>query len=161
MLCLEGRKESGIQKEHRKRGRGKFQEQEVLFLFNYHSDVSVTSPYKIHLVKLAAGRMFCLQTMSSAPQSDGDAFQRSLTIPEEIFPLPHWSPAGKVGGNHWTDRFCDEGRQWEGVKLFCSVDGKSLKRRRQEFQGPRGQHWKQSDIGIKISETVEADKLQE
>lgn len=70
---------------------------------------------------------------------------------------------------NWTNRFCDENRQREGVKLFCNVDGKSLKRRlqgprgqqRQELQGPRGQHWKQSDIGIKISETVEADELQE
>lgn len=89
MLCLGGRKESGIQKELRESRRGKSQEQEVLFLSDYHSDVSVTSPYKTDLVKLAAGRMFCLQTMSSAPQSDGDAFQRSLTIPEEIFLLPH------------------------------------------------------------------------
>lgn len=89
MLCLEGRKESGIQKEHKKSGRRKFREQEVLFLFDYYSDVSVTSPYKIHLVKLAAGRMFCLQARSSALKSVGDAFQRSLTIPEEIFPLPH------------------------------------------------------------------------
>lgn len=161
MLCLGGRKESGIQKEHRESRRGKSQEQEVLFLFDYHSDVSVTSPYKIDLVKLSAGRMFCLQTMSSAPQSDGDTFQRSLTIPEEIFLLPHWSPAGKVGGSRWNNRFCDEGRQWEGVKPFHSVDGKSLKRRWQELQGPREQHWKQSDVGIKISETVEADKLKE
>lgn len=55
MLCLEGRKESGIQKELRESRRGKSQEQEVLFLSDYHSDVSVTSPYKIDLVKLAAG----------------------------------------------------------------------------------------------------------
>lgn len=118
------------------------------FLLPFTTLMSV-SPYKVHLVKLTAVGIFCFQALSCATRSDGDTFQRSLTVPEDIFPLPHCSPEGKArGSSPEPDCLCDENWQQENKAILQSrwqvIKGKTAgASRTQGTQSETKWHWYQ------------------